>query len=174
MLGRVLVAGIALLVLGYVGGAAYTLNRASLDTVVMCAAGERGLYIPAAGCRAYLKSVGATYAPQEKSAALAAALALYSRAQDPAARALSLEQAALLLEQGADVDGLSPYDGLRPLHAAVIANEPELVRYLRGKGANTAARDAQFDKTPLELANWLETTKQLDLGAVRQALTASP
>lgn len=55
-----------------------------------------------------------------------------------ACRGGARETAAWLLEQGADLDWLG-YDDRTPLDAAVDSGDAELVRWLRGKGARSAA-----------------------------------
>jgi ankyrin repeat protein len=47
--------------------------------------------------------------------------------------------ADLLLRHGADIDWISPWDGLTPLDAAVRSGADELARWLRVRGARTAA-----------------------------------
>lgn len=174
-IGRIVAGAVTLLALIYAGGSLYVLRKAHLGEVVLCASGEPGLHIPAAACRQYVARFAAGYSAQEKSSALMIALAkatFYSA--EPAAQELALGQFAALLKQGADINAISPHDGLTPLNATILANKPELVRYLLEAGADPSKRDAYFERTPLELVGWLESTKKLDLGAIRQALENRP
>ena len=47
--------------------------------------------------------------------------------------------AELLLEHGAELDWTAPWDGLTPLDAAVRSDAGDVVEWLRGRGARTAA-----------------------------------
>jgi hypothetical protein len=62
-----------------------------------------------------------------------------------------------LLEHGADVSG-APYEGMTPLHFAIVFDRPTTVRLLRDAGADTSARDRIHDGTPAGWARHLERT----------------
>ena len=59
-----------------------------------------------------------------------------------------------LLERGRDVDARWSHWGcmLTPMHLAILANHPEIVRRLVDAGADRTVRDSQFDATPREWA----------------------
>ena len=46
--------------------------------------------------------------------------------------------AELLLEHGAELDWIAPWDGLTPLDAAARSEAAAVVEWLRGRGARTA------------------------------------
>jgi uncharacterized protein len=48
--------------------------------------------------------------------------------------------AELLLDGGADIDWIAPWDGLTPLDAAVRSGAQELADRLRGRGAHHGGR----------------------------------
>jgi len=60
-----------------------------------------------------------------------------------------------LLEHGADVSG-APYEGMTPLHFAIVFNRPTTVRVLRDAGADTTLRDRIHNGTPAGWARHLE------------------
>jgi len=59
------------------------------------------------------------------------------------------------VSKGVSVDKQSVIDGFTPLHAAIILNEPELVKFLLEKGANPALKDKQFKLTSIEFIDYL-------------------
>jgi hypothetical protein len=64
-----------------------------------------------------------------------------------------------LAEQGADVNG----PGFTPLHLATAVGATEVVKVLLAHGADTAARDPQYDATPKQ---WAEFFHRDDLAAI--------
>lgn len=71
------------------------------------------------------------------------------------------ELAKLLTGRGLDIDERD-VSGMSPLHDAVLINRPDSVRFILELGASTSVRSRRpggspaDDKTPLELALWLQ------------------
>jgi hypothetical protein len=64
-----------------------------------------------------------------------------------------------LAEEGADVNGT----GMTPLHLATAVGATEVVRVLLAHGADTTARDPEYDATPKEWAEFFHETEVLAL-----------
>jgi hypothetical protein len=89
-----------------------------------------------------------------------------------------------LLDKGVNINKVSPLDGTTPLHAAVLQNDPELVKFLLDHGADPTIRKAkdnssftEFDNmTPLEMLEKMVQNRP-ELAArskVKQVLLISP
>jgi ketosteroid isomerase-like protein len=93
-----------------------------------------------------------------------------------------LRCAQFLLDRGGDLNWVPPWENLRPLDAAERSDAAELVRWLRGRGAESASettamsRDQQESKIPTKrrhiklLLSWLDALRRRDLAALAAAL----
>lgn len=84
---------------------------------------------------------------------------------------LKYEVIARLLTLGVDINKPSAIDGLPPLHAAILLNDPKLVQYLLEQGADKSISDNNQKMTSSQLVDHLlERKATADLLAIKQLL----
>ncbi|MCI0507318.1 MAG: ankyrin repeat domain-containing protein [Gammaproteobacteria bacterium] len=151
----------------------YFLRGASITDLVLCALEDKVTYIPKHICYTYLVNFRNREADISALAAadglqfVFAGYALASQEQ----RQQTLELADTFIEKGLDVNQVSLINGLTPMHAVILANNPELVKYLIQKGADISIKDNSDKLIPLEFAEGLMSTDtNTDRSAVIQIL----
>jgi uncharacterized protein len=145
---------LAAIVLVYSLLAGYAVTQQDIHRLILCS-DHGGLKIPFAKnvCRLYLYSFRGTKQDMEDLHAGAGAL-FVTQGEDLAQRRETLR---FLVSRGLDVNRASPVDGLPPLHAAVVLNDPEQVSLLLESGARQDIEDQRFKLKPLALAKHLQT-----------------
>lgn len=68
-----------------------------------------------------------------------------------------------LLDKGADINTISPNDGLPPLHAAIVQGKSELVTLLVQRGADLTIKEVKKGMTARELLEMLEPETEREL-----------
>lgn len=68
-----------------------------------------------------------------------------------------------LLDKGADINTITPSDGLTPLHSAIVQNSSDLVALLVQRGADLSIEETKRGMTARELLEMLEPEKERDV-----------
>jgi len=150
---RLLVSGVFLLALLYVGGAAYNLAKMNTKVMILCSARQGGIFIPARVCKAWLFR----FRPDRDDIALlqqGGGLDYVLNVDSPPGYELSQR----LVSLGLDVNGVNHHanSGQTPLHAAVLYDDASRVEFLLRHGADRSLRN-QDGLSALELARHLES-----------------
>jgi hypothetical protein len=152
---RILLFVLLLAVTAYIALFAYAIPRQPIEDLLVCA-DSGGMKIPYSNklCRSYLLAFRGT--PEDiqdlnQGAGVGFVVQGISDAHERE------EVLAFLVSKGLDVNRIRPDDiPVRPLHASVLANQPDEVRMLLRNGADASLRGEHFHLTPLELARKLQ------------------
>lgn len=153
---RILIGTLILLtVYGLLGYQA--LRTSPLNDITICALDEKGLYLPANACKAYLPVAVRNSETNETQAAFHLAVNAFDpMSTDPID---TLDVISILLANGADIDQRSSLTGYSALHAAVLFNAPRLAEFLIGSGAHVDVLDETNRLTPLQMAYQLQSNQ---------------
>lgn len=133
----------------------YNLKTMDIETLIQCAGNDAGITIPSGICKHYLTNHRlAKKDIQDLTQGAGLDFILNSSSED------KYQIAELFIDSGLSVNSINHYSdgGFTPLHAAVIYNDAERVKYLLSKGAGTQIIDSRFKLTPKELATHLQDT----------------
>lgn len=72
---------------------------------------------------------------------------------------ICLEIFVWLLDNGADINAVSPLDNLTPLHASLLYNNMELVELIMARGADPSVREKRYNMTACEFLTKLKPRK---------------
>ncbi|WP_157314874.1 ankyrin repeat domain-containing protein [Chitinibacter sp. GC72] len=146
---------VGLLATLYLAGAAYSLHRLDIEQALVCA-DEGGLLIPAAAqvCRAYVFQLRGT---TDDIARLQAGAGMGFVVQGRASAQHKAELVAFLQARGLDVNQPDA-QGWLPLHASILARQPDEVAILLAHGADPLRVNDQ-QQTALALAQALQQRK---------------
>jgi hypothetical protein len=143
-------------VIAYFSVALYSLTGSGIEDIIICSSDEgEAHYIPSVLCERYLLNYRAT-ADDVQALESNAGLSFLFGIQGDSKRYLYLDY---FLSKGVSINALSNVDGLTPLHAAIVLNDVELVKYLLNKGANPTQVDKNYALTPLELSQKLDKAR---------------
>lgn len=152
-----------------VGLAAYALHDADIEELVICSTSDSASLIPRPVCRWYTEHYRIT---KEEAQILdgRSGLAFLFSVDDTPLRDHWIKR---FINEGASVNGPSPTDGLPPLHAAILMNEPDLVALLLEHGADLQQRASAWQLDPLAFARRLvENDPSIDRSQVLSLLDA--
>ena len=146
--------------------AAFSLSRMSVQELIICSTDNKSYLLPAPLCLTYFNNM--TSEQHAKKLDQHAGLA-YVFEITP--EQLKYEVIARLLTLGVDINKPSAIDGLPPLHAAILLNDPKLVQYLLEQGADKSISDNNQKMTSSQLVDHLlERKATADLLAIKQLL----
>lgn len=148
-----LLSGVLIVVVGLCGATLYALSQMRIQQLISCSTNEGGTQIPADICEYYMVNYRMTDKDIE-SLSQGAGLDYILNAESPDKYRI----AKVFIANGLDVNGVNHYSDkdVTPLHAAVLYNDPERVRFLLGQGADASIVSEGYGGTPLELAKRLD------------------
>ncbi|WP_348946521.1 ankyrin repeat domain-containing protein [Chitinibacter sp. FCG-7] len=154
-LRHLLPTGLLTLATLYLAGAAYNLHRLDIEQALVCA-DEGGLLIPAAAqvCRAYVFQLRGT---ADDIARLQAGAGMGFVVQGRASAQHKAELVAFFQARGLDINQPDA-QGWLPLHASILARQPDEVAILLAHGADPLRVNNQ-QQTALALAQALQQRK---------------
>lgn len=177
MIKKILLALVIIIPATWVGLTIYVMVTDDIEGLMICSTTDY-YRIPSSVCEYYTLHFRGT---KEDIAQLEKGIGISFVFSDKKMRAKFLN---FLLDKGASINLVSPLDGGTPLHAAVIHNDPELVKFLLDHGADPTIRSGkhnlsfkEFDNmTPLEMLNKMEENRPglTDRSKVKQILEAVP
>lgn len=158
------------------------LSKAAVTELIVCSLDEGVVYIPKSVCSTYLLNYRDTEEDIKvlnANGGLHYILAGYQRKvqtqtnlksnSEYLSRMLNITDA--YLAKGLNVNQISLITGLTPLHAEILANNPVLVEYLLGKGADIHLKDNRFQLNAVEFTELLiAKNPQVDRTAISQLL----
>ncbi len=154
----------------------YVMVTDDLHGLMICSTSDEAYRIPKSVCEYYTLHFRGT---KDDIAQLEKGIGISVVFGDEKKRAKFLN---FLLDKGANINLVSPLHGSTPLHAAVLHNDPELVKFLLEHGADPTIRSSrhnlsfkEFDNmTPLEMLNQMEKNRPglTDRSKVKQILEA--
>lgn len=147
------------------------ISRLSTEELVICAAQDDAFHIPKPACRFYFDH----FLSEENAKQLEAhaGLAYAFEISNMADRYAIVDK---LISLGVDVNGASKIDGLTPLNAAILLNDPPLVKLLLDRGADPSHKGRPNGFNATEYIQFLERKNDgIDRGAISAILRgASP
>jgi hypothetical protein len=165
---RTLFIGVAALVIIYIIGASYTLSNRKIEDVILCGAGEDGLYIPHTLCHTFLinfRLMDSDIAELESRGGIATLFGIVNEDK----KYLYLKK---FINNGSSVNAPSTISSLPPLHTALLLNDSKLVNFLILQGADPKQKNTQFDLNAYDFAVHLQAKKPLvDRSDVLKALS---
>ncbi len=141
-----------LIPLSIMGLAIYAMSTDDIEGIVICATNEETSYIPSSVCEYYLFNFRLTE-EDIKYIESRAGLNFLFGISDPNKRYKIIKY---FLAKGVSINKPSAIDGLLPLHAAILDNDEELVKFLLNNGADIHKKDTKFKLTPEEFIEFLQ------------------
>ncbi|XOZ33651.1 ankyrin repeat domain-containing protein [Halomonadaceae bacterium KBTZ08] len=144
---------IVLLLVAVIGLGGWSLHTADIQDVSLCVTEDDTHYIPNSVCEQYMFQFRGTPSDIEYLEN-GAGIAFFFGIEDQEMRRRVM---SFFLENGLSINKPSAIDGLPPLHAAVLMNDPQLVEFLLEHGADPTQKDQKHDLTA---SRYLELLKQ--------------
>lgn len=132
----------------------FSMSKGNIEDIIICSINDESHYIPSDVCEYYLLNHRLT-GEDIKYLENGAGLAFLFDIPDKSKRNIFLQHFIL---KGVSVDTPSRIDGYPPLHAAIINNDPELVKFLLKNGANPNQKDKNQKLTAEEFIDFLDRT----------------
>jgi len=144
-----------------------SLTNSDIEDVIICASDNDAYYIPEDLCRYYLYNYRGSKEDIEYLQSRAGLGFVFGISD----RSMRRDVIQFLIAKGLSVNGISNFDGLTPLHAAILLNEPDLVQLLIESGADKGKKaengmDAMSFLALLEVKN-----PDIDRKKIRQLLS---
>jgi len=142
----------------------FFISRLSTEELIICATTNDAFRIPKKACRLYFDKL--TDASSAKQLDDSAGIAFAFANDDVQERSAVIER---LITLGADPSGISKIDGLTPLNAAILLNDPQLVQLLLDHDVDRHKPDAA---NHLNAADYLALLQQSQPSINRDAVAA--
>jgi ankyrin repeat protein len=138
------------------------LSKMRPESLIICASDSGGSLIPSPLCRYYFLNF--TTAADAKDIDARSGLSFAFEISDRGVRDTVIDR---LLFLGADVNAPSKVDGLTPINAAILLNDPSLVGFLLSKGASLGGSGLPGSVAPRQ---FLKLLKEKDKAKERRAV----
>ncbi len=175
MIKKILLALVIILPVTWISLAIYVMVTDDLEGLMICSTTDYSR-IPKSVCEYYTLHFRGT---KKDIAQLEKGIGISFVFGDEKMRAKFL---SFLLDKGANINLISPLDGMTPLHSAVLDNDPELVKFLLDRGADPTIRKGKGfssaskvdNMTPLEMLDKMAELRpeMTDRSKVKQILEA--
>jgi hypothetical protein len=165
---RFILVSLGLAIVLYVGGAFHTLNKSDIQELLVCSSASGAYYIPASACGLYMERLRGNKDDIHYLDGKSGISFLF----DLPDAAKKYRYLTFLLDKGANINAISPIDGLTPLHGAILRNDSALVNFLLKRGADTGIKERNTQLPPYEFAQVLqEKNPAIDRSQVLSALS---
>lgn len=126
-----------------------SMSSADIEDVIICSADTGSHYIPSSVCKYYLHNFRAN---KDDVSYLQSRSGLNFIVNMPE-KTDKKDLINYFLSKGLDINKPSKIDGLTPIHAAILLNNPDIVKLLIKHGASLTTLDERLKLTPLQFAN---------------------
>lgn len=150
---QIIASVVILLILALTGLASWSMHTADIEDVVICATEDDTHYIPSSVCEQYLFQFRGTPNDIEYLESRSG-LAFFFESENTEMRRRLM---SFFLDNGLSINQASAIDGLPPLHAAILMNDPQLVEFLLAHGADPTQKDERHELTA---SGYLDLLKQ--------------
>jgi len=149
---KLLYSGFVAALIGVAGLVWHDMSSMDIDELVLCSANEGGIKIPSRLCTHYMTNYRIDEDDIEQLSK-GAGLEFILNLENPE----KYKMAEIFISRGLDVNSINHYNDkdITPLHAAVLYNDLERVRFLINQGANINIESKGYGMTALELARKL-------------------
>lgn len=149
---KILFSSLALAVTATVVLVSYDMSKMDIEDLILCSVNEGGIRIPGKLCQHYMLNHRIDE-KDIKKLSKGAGLDYILNLQTPD----KYEIAKVFIAKGLDINGINHYNDkdITPLHASVLYNDLERVKFLLTQGANIRIRSKGYGMTALELAKRL-------------------
>ncbi len=149
---KLLYGGAVAFLAGLFGLMLYDMSKMDVDVLILCSSNEGGIRIPSSLCEYYMLNHRMNE-EDIKQLSDGAGLEFILNLQSPG----KYEMANTFISKGLDINGINHYSDkdVTPLHASVLYNDVERVKFLIEHGADIEIRSKGYGMTALELARRL-------------------
>lgn len=145
------------------------LSKMRPESLIICASDSGASLVPSPLCRYYFLNF--TTAADARDLGARSGLSFAFEIPDRVVRDTVIDR---LLFLGADVNAPSSVDGLTPINAAILLNDPSLLGFLLSKGASLGGSGSAGSASPRQFLNLLkEKDKEKDRRAVELVLDSA-
>jgi len=154
-----------------IGSVIFSLNNYDIEEVIICSSNNNAHYIPSNICKYYLFN----YRGNKNDIAKLSKFSNLSFLIHLENIKLRNRLFDFFIKNGSDINGASNIDGLTPLHAAILVNDAELVKYLLKIGADPATIDRNNKLTAIQFLHLLiNKAPEVNRKEVKLLLEKSP
>lgn len=147
--------------------AIFTVSRLGIEHLIICSTDSEAINIPRSVCKYYLYNF--TGRDSARDLGEGAGIAYMYGIQNKKDKYRTIDR---LISVGVDVNRVSNIDGLTPLNAAILLNDPELVKYLLGKGASLDKKDRANKLNAKEYIEYLQkNARRADRQKIHQIIS---
>ncbi len=166
---KVIISLILLIPLSIVGLATYEMSTENIEFIVINATNEETSYIPSSVYEYYLFNFRLTK-EDIKYIESRAGLNFLLGISDHNKRYKFLKY---FISKGVSINKPSAIDGFPPLHAAILLNDKELVKFLLNNGADINKKDIKFKLSPEEFINFLQQKNNtIDRSSIKKIISS--
>lgn len=137
----------------------YVMKALNIEELILCSSHTDAYYIPQGICKYYLVNYRANR-DDIQELENGAGLGFIANDDNKDTKYMLMDY---FLSKGLNINGRSKIDGLTPLHAAILLNDPELMKYLLSKGADPLQTDRDNGMTTYEYLDFLTSNNQSEL-----------
>ena len=141
--------------LSIIGLAIYAMSTENIEFVVINATNEETSYIPSSAYEYYLFNFRLTEEDIQYIENRAGLNFLFGISEQNK----KYKFLKYFISKGVSINKPSAFDGLPPLHAAILLNDEGLVKFLLNNGADINKKDANYKLTPEEFVEFLRQKK---------------
>ena len=149
---KIFFSGVAFVLSGIVGLMLYAMSEMEIEHLILCSSNEGGIRIPSSLCEYYMLNHRMNE-DDMKQLSDGAGLEFILNGVNPS----KYKMAEIFIAKGLDVNGVNHYSDkdITPLHALVLGNDAEGIKFLIEQGADVDRRSTGYGMTALELARRL-------------------
>lgn len=150
--------------------AMYAMSKENIEFIVINATNEETSYIPSSAYEYYLFNFRLTE-EDIKFIESRAGLNFLLGISDQNKKYKFLKY---FIAKGVPVNKPSEFDGLPPLHAAILDNDEKLVKFFLNNGADINKKDIKFKFTPEEFIDFLQQKNNtIDRSSIKKIISSS-
>jgi len=158
-----------LIPLSIIGLAIYAMSTENIEFVVINATNEETSYIPSSAYEYYLFNFRLTEEDIKYIENRAGLNFLFGISE----KNKKYKFLKYFISKGVSINKPSAFDGLPPLHAAILLNDEGLVKFLLNNSADINKKDIKFKLTPKEFIGFLQQKNNtIDRSSIKKIISS--